>query len=64
LELVEHLEKALGMKAKLQFSPLQTGDVDITYADISRARQVLGYNPKKPFKDGIQLFADWFKNKN
>jgi UDP-glucuronate 4-epimerase len=64
LELVEHLERALGMKAKLRFLPLQTGDVDITYADISRAHQVLGYNPKRPFREGIQLFADWFKNKN
>jgi nucleoside-diphosphate-sugar epimerase len=32
----------------------------ITYADISRARRLLGYNPQKTFRDGIRLFAEWF----
>jgi UDP-glucuronate 4-epimerase len=36
--------------------------MEITYADIDRARRILGYNPQKPFKDGIRLFAEWFKN--
>jgi UDP-glucuronate 4-epimerase len=60
LELVEHLENALGIKARRRFLPDQPGDMNITYADISRARQILGYNPKRPIKEGIQLFADWF----
>jgi UDP-glucuronate 4-epimerase len=60
MELVEHLEAALGRKALLRFLPMQAGDMEITYADITRARQVLGYNPQKPFKEGIRLFAEWF----
>jgi UDP-glucuronate 4-epimerase len=60
LELVEHLENALGIKARRRFLPDQPGDMSITYADISRARRILGYNPKRPIKEGIQLFADWF----
>jgi len=60
MELVAHLEKALGRKARLRFLPMQAGDMDVTYADITHARQVLGYNPQKPFKEGIRLFADWF----
>jgi UDP-glucuronate 4-epimerase len=60
LELVEHLEAGLGMKAQLRFLPVQAGDMDITYANIARARRILGYNPQKPFKEGIRLFADWF----
>ncbi len=60
LELVQNLENALGKKARLRFLPLQPGDMDVTYADIGRARGLLGYNPQKPFKEGIRLFADWF----
>jgi UDP-glucuronate 4-epimerase len=58
--LVENLETTLGKKARIRFLPVQAGDMDITYADIAHARQVLGYNPQKPVKEGIRLFADWF----
>jgi UDP-glucuronate 4-epimerase len=61
IEMVRHLEDALGKKALLHFLPNQPGDMETTFADIERARHVLGYNPRKPFKDGIRLFADWFK---
>lgn len=60
MEMVQELENALGAKAVLRFLPFQPGDMAITYADISRARQILGYDPQKPFKEGIKLFADWF----
>ena len=62
LELVRHLENALEMKALLRFMPNQPGDMEVTYADISRARRLLGYNPKIPIQEGIRLFADWFGN--
>jgi UDP-glucuronate 4-epimerase len=55
--------QALGKKALLRFLPDQPGDMETTYADIGRARQILGYNPRKPFEEGIRLFADWFKNR-
>jgi UDP-glucuronate 4-epimerase len=60
MELVENLETALGKKARIRFLPVQAGDMDITYADITHARQILGYKPQKPIKEGIRLFADWF----
>ena len=62
LELVRHLENALGMKALLRFLPNQPGDMEVTYADISRARRLLEYNPQKPIREGIRLFAEWFKD--
>jgi len=62
LDVVKQLESSLGIKARLRFLPVQPGDMDVTYADITRARRILGYNPQKPFKDGIQLFAEWFLN--
>jgi UDP-glucuronate 4-epimerase len=58
--LVELIEMALGKKARIRFLPFQAGDMEITYADITHARQILGYNPQKPVKEGIRLFADWF----
>ena len=55
------LESALGKKAIIDRQPLQAGDVPITFADISKAKEKLGYNPKVKFADGIKLFADWFR---
>jgi UDP-glucuronate 4-epimerase len=63
IEMVRHLEDGLGKKALLRFLPDQPGDMEITYADIDRARRLLGYNPQKPFRDGIRLFAEWFKSR-
>jgi len=60
MDVVKQLEKALNTKASIRFLPVQPGDMDATYADISRARQILGYDPQKPFEEGIRLFTDWF----
>jgi UDP-glucuronate 4-epimerase len=61
--LVELLESSLGVKAVIDRKPMQPGDVPITYADISKARQKLGYNPKVKIDQGIPLFIEWFRNK-
>jgi UDP-glucuronate 4-epimerase len=58
--MIELLEGALGKKAIIDRQPLQPGDVPLTFADISRAREKLGYNPKVKFEQGIKLFTDWF----
>jgi UDP-glucuronate 4-epimerase len=59
--LIELLEGALGKKASLDRQPLQPGDVPVTFADISKARAKLGYEPKIKIEQGIPLFIDWFK---
>jgi UDP-glucuronate 4-epimerase len=61
-ELVATLEAALGKKAQLHHQPNQPGDVPITYADITKARTLLGYNPTTLVKDGIPRFVDWYMN--
>ena len=61
LGLVEHLEQALGKKAVLRFLPNQPGDMEVTYADITHARRLLGYNPQVPLRQGVRLFAEWYK---
>lgn len=63
-EMVEQLEISIGKKADLRIMPMQPGDVACTYADISKAKRVIGYDPKVIFSDGIDLFIDWYKMKN
>jgi UDP-glucuronate 4-epimerase len=58
--LVELLEQALGKKAIIDRQPLQPGDVPITYADISKARQRLDYRPRIGIEQGIPMFVKWF----
>ena len=59
-QMIESLERALGKKAIIDRQPMQPGDVPLTFADVSKAREKLGYNPKVKFERGIQLFAEWF----
>lgn len=61
--LIELLESALGQKARLEFLEDQPGDVPITYADISKAKAELGYDPQTAIEKGIPVFAEWFKEK-
>ena len=60
--LIELLEAALGKKAAIDRQPMQPGDVPVTCADISKARDRLGYQPQVKIEQGIKLFAEWFKN--
>jgi len=59
--MVQRLEFEIGVKANIKNLPLQPGDVTITYADISKSKEILGYNPLTKFDDGISKFIKWFK---
>ena len=59
--LVELLEKNLGRKAVIDPRETQPGDVVQTFADISKAREFLNYNPQTKIETGIEKFTDWFK---
>lgn len=60
-ELIALLEKELGTTAKIDRQPLQPGDVPQTFADISKARRLLGYDPQTQIEDGIRKFVAWFR---
>lgn len=60
-EMIKTIEKAVGKKAIIDRMPMQPGDVDRTYADITKARQLIGYDPKTSFDEGIQNFVNWYK---
>lgn len=59
-ELIAHIENALGKKANINLLPEQPGDVPLTYADIDKARRLLGYNPSTKIAAGIPKFIDWY----
>jgi UDP-glucuronate 4-epimerase len=61
-ELIALLEENLGKKASIERKPMQPGDVPITFADISKARELLNYNPQTKITDGIPKFTEWFVN--
>ncbi len=57
-ELVKMLEKEIGKKAIIKHMPMQKGDVDKTYADITKAKKLLNYIPKVSLQDGLHIFAE------
>ena len=61
-KMIETIEEVLGKKAIINRLPMQPGDVDRTYADISKAKRLIGYLPKTSFKEGIKKFVDWYRD--
>lgn len=60
-EMIKTIEEVIGKKAIIERLPMQSGDVDKTYADISKAKKLVGYNPKTSFEEGIKRFVEWYK---
>lgn len=58
-EMISTIEEVMGKKAKINRLPMQPGDVNKTVSDITKARKLLGYNPKVCFKEGIKKFIEW-----
>lgn len=61
-DLVVEIEKALGKKAVKEYLPVQPGDVNRTYADVSRAVKDLGYRPATGIEQGLSRFVEWLRN--
>lgn len=61
-EFVAALESVLGRKAKINYKPLQAGDVIATAADVKTLEQAVGYRPSTPLKIGLEKFAQWFQD--
>ena len=62
MTLVNELEAKLGVQGVKVFEEMQKGDVERTWADISRARKELGYEPKTSLGEGLRQFTDWYTN--
>ena len=59
--LIAAIENALGKKAVIERMPDQPGDMPATWADISKARLLLGYAPQTKISEGIPKFVEWFR---
>jgi UDP-glucuronate 4-epimerase len=62
MEYIKAIENSLGIKAMMNMMPMQKGDVKETSADISKARNELGYEPKVMVKEGVKRFINWYKD--
>ena len=60
-ELIAAIEQAVGKKAVIEQHPEQPGDVPLTFADVSKARSLLGYDPQTKIAEGIPKFVEWFR---
>ncbi len=61
-ELIASIENATGKKAVIDRQPDQPGDMPATWADISKARSLLGYKPRTKIAEGIPKFVEWFRS--
>lgn len=59
LQMIELMEKYSGKKAKLKLGERIKADMDVTWADISKAKRLLGWEPKISFEEGIKHLIDW-----
>jgi nucleoside-diphosphate-sugar epimerase len=62
-ELVQKISLATGIDPRIERLPVQPGDVDITYADIGKAKRMIGYQPQVNLENGLKYFVEWFKKK-
>ena len=61
-DLIQSIEKIVGKAVRKDYLEMQPGDVLQTYADISKARELLDYNPTTDMETGLQKFYEWFQN--
>ena len=62
MDYIACIEQALGMKARMDLLPMQSGDVKETFADIAAARRDLGFEPKTTIAEGIPRFIAWYRD--
>ncbi len=61
LDLIGLIERELGLRADVELLPAQPGDVPVTFADISKARRLLNYEPQTLIEEGIGRFVGWYR---
>jgi len=64
MHMIGLIENQIGKKAKIEFKPMQPGDVPVSYADINKSKSLLGYRPNTNIDIGIENFIEWYKEYN
>ena len=62
ITIIEKLESLLGKKAKIENKPFHKADIKTTWADISKANELLGWKPEVSLDDGLKACVDWHKD--
>jgi UDP-glucuronate 4-epimerase len=60
-DMVAEIARALGIQPRIEWAPMQPGDVQRTAADLTKSKAVLGYAPRTPFAEGIRRFVHWYQ---
>ena len=61
IDLINTIASVTGMDPVLVYEDMKPGDVNITYANIERGKEILNYQPKTSLREGIENFVDWYK---
>ena len=61
IDFIKTLEEIIGTEAIKNYLPLQVGDIRSTWADVSKSRKLLNFNPQTDIKEGLTKFVDWYK---
>jgi len=61
MKFIEVLEENLGIESMKEMLPMQPGDVESTWADITKAKKLLNYEPQVPIEEGVKNFVNWYK---
>jgi UDP-glucuronate 4-epimerase len=64
LDLIHWIAAELEVEPAIEYLPDQPGDVPTTYADVAKARRLLGYSPKVPIREGLKRFVEWYHTNN
>jgi len=62
-EVVNSLEKRIGLKAKAEYLPPQPGEMEATWADLSKAERLLNYEPRVSFEEGVTRLVKWLRER-
>lgn len=60
-DMVAEIAAALGVEPKVEWAPMQPGDVQRTAADLTKSSAILGYLPRTPFPEGVRRFVQWYR---
>ncbi|AXF55307.1 NAD-dependent epimerase [Salicibibacter kimchii] len=61
MDFIRTIEKHIGKEAKIEYLPMQPGDVEATYADIESLQMATGFSPSTTIDEGIGEFVEWYK---
>lgn len=60
-EFIDTLERLIGIEAKRQYEPMQPGDVERTFADVTALDHAIGFKPETLIEDGLRKFVEWYR---